>query len=213
MSLEVNVKETALVLIDLQKAIVGRQLAPYSGADVVERGAKLAEAMRAAGGPVIYVHVLVAEVLRLTTDVSMPAPSEPPPADASDVVQEAGFDKEKDVLVTKRQWDAFYATGLDQQLRRRGVKTIVLAGIATNMGVESTARSAQARGYEVVFAEDAMTSMSQEMHEFATKKIFTMIGRVRSSEEIIAALGGKKAEAKDESKPADEPKEDPIAYN
>ncbi len=94
------------------------------------------------------------------------------------------------VLITKRQWGAFYGTNLEQQLRRRGIRTIILAGIATNMGVESTARAAQDQGYELVFAEDAMSSMSAEFHQFAVQNIFPMMGRVRISAEIIEALQG-----------------------
>ena len=191
MSLELNAKETALVLIDLQNGIVGRQLAPYSGTDVVAAGAKLANAVRSAGGVVVYVHVLVNEVLALNADKSMPRPKEPFPPEASELVEGAGYQQEKkDVLITKRQWDAFYATNLDQVLRRRGVKTVILAGIATNFGVESTARSAQARGYDLVFAEDAMTTMAVEMHTFAVETLFPIIGRVRKTDEIVQALGG-----------------------
>jgi nicotinamidase-related amidase len=201
MSLELNAKETALVLIDLQNGIVGRQLAPYSGTDVVAAGAKLANAVRSAGGAVVYVHVLVNEVLPLNADKSMPRPKEPFPPEASDLVESAGYQNEKDVLITKRQWDAFYATNLDQVLRRRGVKTVILAGIATNFGVESTARSAQARGYDLVFAEDAMTTMAAEMHTFAVETLFPIIGRVRKTDEIVQALGGGKKSAASETAP------------
>jgi nicotinamidase-related amidase len=102
-------------------------------------------------------------------------------------VPEAGR-KEGDFLVAKRQWGAFNGTSLEQQLRRKGVDTIVLGGIATNIGVESTARAALDHDYQLVFAEDAMSSMSAEWHEFSVKNIFPRMGRVRSTEEIIAAL-------------------------
>ena len=91
--------------------------------------------------------------------------------------------------MTKRQWGAFYGTDLEQHLRRRGIRTIVIGGIATNIGVESTARAAFDQGYEVVFAEDAMSSLSAEVHEFPIKNIFPLMGRVRSVEQIVEALG------------------------
>jgi nicotinamidase-related amidase len=94
-----------------------------------------------------------------------------------------------DLLTTKRQWGAFYGTELDQQLRRRGVRTIVLGGIATNFGVESTARAAFDRGYELVFAEDAMSSVKAEAHQFATSVNFPRMGRVRTTEVLVDALG------------------------
>ncbi len=188
MSLELNPKETALVLIDLQQGIVARELAPHAATDVVKRSAKLAEAVRNAGGTVVYVHVLLSETVQLPVDKPWPRPATPPPASASELVSEAGFQPETDVLITKRQWGAFTGTNLDQALRRRGVKTITLGGIATNLGVESTARAAHEHGYALVFAENAMSTMSAEMHRFATETIFPLIGRVRSSEEILAAL-------------------------
>jgi nicotinamidase-related amidase len=92
--------------------------------------------------------------------------------------------KPGDVLITKRQWGAFHGTELDLQLRRRGVGTMVLAGIATNFGVESTARQAWEHGYSVVIAEDATSSYSAEMHNFAVKFIFPRISRVVESADL-----------------------------
>jgi nicotinamidase-related amidase len=109
------------------------------------------------------------------------------PANWSEIVPEIG-PKPGDLLITKRQWGAFYGTDLDLQLRRRRVRTIVLAGIATNFGVESTARAAYERGYQQVFVEDAMTSLTAEGHDFVIKNIFPRIGRVRSTSAVLEAL-------------------------
>ncbi len=188
MSLELDPHKTALVVIDLQNAIVSRpHLAPYSGPEVVERARKLAEAVRAKGGTVAYVHVLLSDTVQLPVDSPMPRPSEPPPASASEFVPEAGI-QPGDLIITKRQWGAFYGTHLEQALDRKGIEIIIMAGIATNMGVESTARAAYDAGYALVFAEDAMTTMSAEWHEFPIKNLFPRMGRVRNTEEIIAAL-------------------------
>ena len=188
MDLQLHPKETALVLIDLEHAIVSRQLAPHTATDVVERSAKLAAALRGAGGTVVYVHVLLNDMLHLPADNAWPRPAQPPPASASELVPEAGYQPGTDVLVAKRQWGAFHATHLDQALRRKGIKTIIMGGIATNFGVESTARDAQEHGYALVFAEDAMSSMSAELHEFPVKNIFPIMGRVRSTAEVLEAL-------------------------
>jgi nicotinamidase-related amidase len=188
MSLELDPSKTALVVIDLQNMIVGRpHLAPYSGPEVVERARKLAEAVRAKGGTVAYVHVLISETIQLPVDAPMQRPSEPPPPSASELVSEAGV-QPGDIIITKRQWGAFYGTNLEQALDRRGIETIIMAGIATNMGVESTARAAFDAGYALVFAEDAMTTMSAEWHEFAITNLFPRMGRVRSTAEIVGAL-------------------------
>ena len=185
--LALDPKKTALVLIDLQGAIVARDTAPYKPFDVIARAAKIAEAVRSAGGTVVYVHVLIGQFAqRITDEQRAPMPAQLPPG-ATEIVPEAGM-QSGDILIAKRQWGAFEGTSLDQQLRRKGVTTIIMGGIATNMGVESTARAAQDIGYDLVFAEDAMSSMSAEWHEFSVKNIFPRMGRVRSSEQIIEAL-------------------------
>jgi nicotinamidase-related amidase len=168
--LSLDPRVTALVLIDLRRGIVGRQLAPHAAADVVRNGARLADALRAKGGLVIFVRVMVGEVLNLPVDAPTPRPANIP-AEASELHVQAG-----DVVISKRQWGAFYGTDLDQQLRRRSIRTIVMGGIATNFGVESTARAAQDRGYELVFAEDAMSSISADAHGFAINNIFRAWG-------------------------------------
>lgn len=87
-------------------------------------------------------------------------------------------------MITKRFWGAFGGTNLENELRQRGIETVVFGGIATNFGVESTARTAAELGFNVVFLEDAMSSMEAEMHRFAVEKIFPRLGRVRKAEQI-----------------------------
>jgi nicotinamidase-related amidase len=109
------------------------------------------------------------------------------PPEASELVAELNV-QASDVVVTKRQWGAFYGTDLEQQLRRREIRALVMGGIGTNIGVESSARAAYDRGYELVFAEDAMSSVSAEAHGFAVSTIFPRMGCVRSTENVLAAL-------------------------
>lgn len=187
-ALTLNNASTALVLIDLQNGIVGMTLAPHTGAEVVARSAALAAAFRAQGALVVYVRVDLADMLILPSDAPGRDPkAPPPPPTASELVADSGF-QAGDLLITKRQWGAFHDTGLGQQLRRRGIDTIVLAGIATNFGVESTARAAFDQGYKIVFAEDACSSVSAEAHQFAMRLPFARMGRVRSADQISAAL-------------------------
>ncbi len=176
---------TALVLIDLQNGIVGMDLAPRSGGAIVVAAETLAARFRAAGAPVILVHVSFADGLAPPQNVDSPMPSTTPPADWSELVE--GVRQDGDIVVLKHHWGAFTGTDLDLQLRRRGVSTIVLGGIATNFGVESTARSAWEHGYDVVLAEDVCTSASAEAHGFAVKTIFPRIGRVVQSGDVTLA--------------------------
>lgn len=194
-SLDLNLRQTALVSIDLQRSNVGRDLAPHTVADVVQRNQRIADALRAAGGTVVWVRVDLAALLSLPADapISRPPGSPVPPPEFSDLMSDLRVHAD-DVLVAKRQWGAFYGTDLDQQLRRRGIRTLVMGGIATNFGVESTARAAFDRGYELVFVEDAMTSLAAEPHEFANKQVFPRMGRVRSTDALLAAISAAAAD-------------------
>jgi nicotinamidase-related amidase len=183
--------QTALVVIDLQHGIVGRPPAPHTGEDVVERASLLARAVRDAGGTVVWVRVTPSpdgrDALQPPTDVPAVTLSERP-ADWADLVPELDR-QQQDLVITKRQWGAFYGTELDLQLRRRGVRTIVLCGISTNIGVESTARDAYERGYHQVFVEDATSARSAEEHAFVMRTTFPRIGQVRSTAQVLRALG------------------------
>jgi nicotinamidase-related amidase len=188
-NLALNAADTALVLIDLQQGIAAMPVQPHSAATVVGNAAKLAARFRELGAPVVLVSVAFPvgpAALRPDADAVMTLPATMP-AGWDQIVQELTPEAD-DILVTKRQWGAFYGTGLDLQLRRRGIKTIVLAGIATNIGVESTARDAYERGYHQVIVEDACSAMSAEMHEFAFAKIFPRLAKVRMAEEVLLAL-------------------------
>jgi nicotinamidase-related amidase len=92
------------------------------------------------------------------------------------------------IAITKRHWGAFDGTELDLQLRRRKIESIILTGIATNFGVESTAREAWQLGYSLIIPEDACTSVAPGMHQFAFEKIFPRLARIRSTPEILEAL-------------------------
>ncbi len=181
--------KTALVVIDLQKGIVGYAAAPYPAADVVKNAAALAAAFRKQGLPVFLVRVAPSpdgkDALRPAADLPMPARARQP--GWADIAPELG-PEEGDFVITKRQWGAFYGTELDLELRRRGITTVVLCGISTNIGVESTARFAYEYGYNQVFAEDAMSALSAEEHAATVTKIFPRIGLVRKTGEILGGL-------------------------
>ena len=179
---------TALVVIDLQKGIAASPARPYSGRDVVENAAKLVKAFRKNAMPVFLVHVDTTPEtgLKVISDESFPR-SSPMLPDWSEFVPEIA-PTPADIVITKRQWGAFYGTELELQLRRRGMDPIVLCGISTDFGVESTARFAYEYGFQQIFAEDAMTSRSDEQHHAAVNFIFRRMGRVRKTGEILVEL-------------------------
>ncbi|HDL8052586.1 TPA: hydrolase [Yersinia enterocolitica] len=189
--MKLDAKTTALVLIDLQQGILPFAKGPYSAEQVVATNAGLAEGFRKLSAPVVFVRVgwsdSFAEALKQPVDQPSPSPAGGLPESWWTFPSELAV-TDSDIKVIKHQWGAFYGTDLDLQLRRRGIKTIVLAGIATNIGVESTARAAWEHGYELVIAEDGCSTASTEMQQFAVEKIFPRISRVRNSTEILAAL-------------------------
>jgi nicotinamidase-related amidase len=189
-SLKLDAGKTALVLIDLQNGIVGRATEPYSAAEVMRKGKRLAEAFRTRGAAVVYVRVDMGNFLRLPVDEPVRAPNAAaPPAEASEIAEGAGLGG-GDLLITKRHWGAFAGTELEQKLRARGVETVVLGGISTNMGVESTARQGTGLGFAFVVVEDACaSSMGTEAHRFAMERIFPRLARVRKTDEVVTGLG------------------------
>jgi nicotinamidase-related amidase len=177
--------KTALVLIDLQKGIVAMPTA-HPAPGVIANAARLAAAFRRAELPVVLVNVAFSPDGgdRPHTRVDAPPPNLPVTPDFSELVPELAA-APSDLRITKRQWNAFYGTELDLQLRRRGVTGIVLAGISTSIGVDATARAAYERSYNVTFASDAMTDRDALLHECAVTKIFARLGEVATTDAIL----------------------------
>jgi nicotinamidase-related amidase len=189
-ALELDPRRTAVVVIDLQKGIVRFAGATNPTESVIANAARLVDRARQVGALPVLVHVGGAadgaDRLKAMSDQPMRAVGQMPP-DWSELIPELNR-QPGDIVVLKRQWGAFYGTDLDLQLRRRGQNCIVLCGIATEIGVESTARDAYERGYQLIFAADAMTGSSAEGHANSIQRIFPRLGRVRSTDEVLAAL-------------------------
>ncbi|MFB7306068.1 isochorismatase family protein [Streptomyces sp. NPDC056192] len=175
--------KTALLVVDLQKGIVALPTA-HPAADVIANSATLADAFRAKGLPVVLVRVTGGAPGR--TEGAQR--SGQPAADWADIVPEIG-PREGDIVVTKQQWGAFYGTDLDLQLRRRGVTQVVVTGIATSIGVESTARAASEHGYNVTVVTDAVTDMDGGSHDNSIEKIFPRLGETDTTEAVVKLLG------------------------
>ncbi len=192
MELKIDSKSSALVVIDLQKGIakMDRKTEPYSAEEVIKNAAILAEKFREVGAPVVLVHVGSIDgkdMLNPVTEQKNPWGSNPRPSDWFEFVDELKK-TDKDIIITKRQWGAFHGTELDLQLRRRKISTIVLCGISTNIGVETTAREAYQHGYNQFFAIDAMTSQSKEEHEATEKFILPRIGVIRKTSDLLKMI-------------------------
>ncbi|AXW88130.1 hydrolase [Lonsdalea britannica] len=180
---------TALVLIDLQEGILPFAGGPYAAEDVVHRADKLATLCRQRGATVILVRVGWSADFGDAPRQTVDHPNTGGPLPDNWLTFASGLHViDSDIRIIKHQWGAFYGTDLDLQLRRRGIDTLILGGISTNIGVESTARSAWEHGYNLVIAEDLCSAGSAEQHQSSMTHIFPRIARVRNSADIKQAL-------------------------
>ena len=172
-SLALDPARSALVLVDLMDRIVALPLEPRKGTEVLSAAEELATAFRSAGATVVLVRV------------ERPGVAEQPPG--SGLV--AGLARDGDLEVVKRTIGGFQGTGLDDLLRDRGVNTLVFGGIATNLGVESTARAAGDLGYDLVFVEDAMAALTAAEHEASVRLDFPRLGTVVTAADVRFVAG------------------------
>jgi len=175
--------KTALIVIDLQNGIVA-----MAGADavseVIANAARLAEAFRSHGLPVVLVNVIPSAVPRRTEQVrSLPTL----PEGWADLVPQLNT-QPTDHCITKHTWGAFSDTGLDGWLKAQGVTQVVMTGVSTSIGVDTTARQAFEAGFNVAFAIDAMKDMSDEAHAHSLTRIFPRIGETGTTQEIMVLL-------------------------
>jgi nicotinamidase-related amidase len=177
-------RNAALILIDLQKGITAIPTVHPMG-EIVGRSAELARAFRERGLPVVLVNVTGMAPGR--TDAGRPNFAFPP--DWAELMpeleQQAG-----DYRVSKQRWGGFIGTDMEKILRERGVTQVFLAGVATSVGVESTARSLYDAGYNVVLVVDAMTDRDAEAHEYRVAKVFPRLGEVETTEGVLKMLRG-----------------------
>lgn len=191
-------KNTALVLIDLQKGIAKGHTAPHPVQEVLTNSARLADAFHKAKLPVIVVTLdlrhaawlkarrdsrripknkILLALARLMMSLSGHA----------SVVKEINT-QPGDIFITKTTPNAFYNTTLHAELQKRRITNIVLCGISTSNGVEGTARAAVERGYNVSFATDAMSDRSAQSHQSSITYILPRLGELGSSSDIIQHL-------------------------
>ena len=173
---------TAFIVIDLQHGIAALPTV-HPMTEVVRQSRRLAEAFRARGLPVVLVNVNGFAPGR----TEQPGRSGALPADWATLLPELGV-QPTDLRVTKRTWGAFAHTDLEKQLRAAQVTQVVLAGVATSIGVESTARQAYELGFNVTLAVDAMTDRNAQAHDNSVANIFPRLGETDRTPSIIALL-------------------------
>jgi nicotinamidase-related amidase len=181
-------RATALILIDLQHGITALPTVDPSD-QIVARGARLAEAFRAHKKLVVATRVAFSpdggDVVKTRTAANRGGPT--PTPDYGEFRSELKLGN-GDIPITKRGWNAFYGTELDLELRRRKITGIVLAGISTSIGVESAARAANERGYELTIVSDAVTDTARGAHLNSLEVIFPRIAELATTDDVLSAL-------------------------
>jgi nicotinamidase-related amidase/MFS family permease len=186
MALTVIDPTAALVVIDLQRGIVPDD-PDHPFAAVVRQAAGLAATFRKHGLPVVLVNVVGRPSGRTDHDRPGSGGGRELPPDWAELVD--GLDAQPgDHRITKRRRNAFHDTGLDTLLRDLGVTQVVLTGISTSGGVESTARAAFDHGYHVVLATDAMADPNADAHRNSIERIFPKTGETATTAEITARV-------------------------
>jgi gluconolactonase len=200
-TLRLDAKASALIIQDLQNDVIieggafGGSGSPEhaKSQNVIENVAKLADAFRKAGAPVIHVHYIVEEgAVGLKTN----APLFQGVKDGNALVRgswgAAAADgvepKEGDHVVEKMRMNGFFQTRLDVLLRGLGVDTIVVSGAFTNMSIEHTARHGADAGYTVLVPSDGTSTTSEDWQQAALNYAMTNVGRVATVDEIAPAL-------------------------
>ena len=189
--LNVNVQTTALIVIDLQVGILYPDPIPFGRDQIVDRAARLGRAFAATGCLVVLTATDFAtgyaDAPHGKADEPWALPDQGLPPGFATLVPEIDA-LPAAVRITKRQMSAFFGTELDLQLRRRGCDTVVICGVATNLGVEATARGAFDLNYHVVIAADACGSVAPGLHDFAVQNILPRVARVRQTSDILQAI-------------------------
>lgn len=179
---------TALLVVDLQKGLVGSPFVHPVG-EVAERARALIDAFRGQRLPVVLINVAG----------GAPGRTEQPrrhagalPESFADFIPELAQQPE-DIIVTKRTWGAFASTDLEARLKAPCITQVVVLGVATGTGVESTARQAYEAGFNVTLAVDAMADTRPEAHDYSIRNVFPRLGEPGQTQEIIDLLAKRSA--------------------
>ena len=198
---------TAIVLIDLQNDIIRSQEGPFYSSifeqvrekKVVENVVRLTDGARAAGAPVFFVTVVrrkdYADVVNQLTELIATGKGMPAKKQVSLIEGTHGAQlvdelkpQPRDYVLVKKRRNAFHQTELDFHLRALGITTIVIGGVATDLGVENTVRDAWDRDYNIVVVEDISVAVPPAAHDNAIKSIFPRMARIMSTDQVLEEL-------------------------
>ncbi len=163
---------------------------------IIQNSVALGAAAREAGLPIVWIRVERradrTDVFDTLTDDFIAAGMVPNPPVTAGIPKAANVDElpvhEEDQVILKPRFDPFIGTDLDLRLRTNGIDTILLGGYSTNIGVESCARTAKDRNYNVVLLSDCSFNVDVASHQWTLEKIMPTFARVMTSREAIDLL-------------------------
>lgn len=161
-SFELKPNACALLVIDMQRYFVDKTSNLYvpSGSDFVSTIRKLIDVFSKHGRPIIFTRHIDSEGSLMCRWWQENIKEGDP---MSQIIE--GLNTKKGIVLTKHQYDAFFNTELEDNLKQMEVGQVVICGVLTNLCCETTARSAFMRGFEVYFLTDGTATYKKEMHE------------------------------------------------
>ncbi len=196
-ALNLNPKSSALILIDMINAVAkGGNEPPYNvppnRQGVIDNFVRLVAHCREVGTPIIYI-----------TTYRRPDNSDAPKTVADvgggggvpmlegtravEVIDELA-PQPGDYIVVKPRFSAYYGTNIEGILKDLGTETILVGGISTQRSVEGTARDAKNRDTQCVVVSDCCTAGEEDVHQMTIEHVLPLLVRVRTTDEVIAAL-------------------------
>ena len=193
---------TALVVIDMQNDFCADNgyIHTTQGADMsgnkplADRIGKMVEAAREAGVMVVWIkaiydhNLLPAPMLSKMLEKGKGTVCCASDSWGADFYEIGPIEGEQ--VVEKRCYSAFHNTQMDDILRRRGIKSLVMTGVATNVCVESTLREAFFHGYYIVMPPDCVGSANVPLHEATIKSVDQIFGYIPDSDEVLGIWAG-----------------------
>jgi nicotinamidase-related amidase len=172
--------DAALIVVDLQAVTLGNARTVEAPV-LLDRVAQLLTGFRATGA--LVVHAVSTGTPAGRTSYGTGRSWAPEQTEIADAVRPV----EDEPVVRRSAWSAFAGTGLAELLRSRGVRTVVLAGLATPFGIESTARDAYDAGFSVLVPIDAVAGPDPAGHAWTLERVVPLLGRTTTIAELLAA--------------------------
>jgi ureidoacrylate peracid hydrolase len=200
---DLNPRQTALLVVDLQRAYLDKSL-DYSfcqhAVDIVPNVNRLAKTLRRAGGLVVWIqNTATAETLQNWSNYNYRLLSEAKRRKRYESIEEGAAGHELwpeldvqpgDLRIKKTRFSAFItgSSHIDQELRQRSIDTVIVTGTGTGTCCESTARDAMMLNYATIMASDANACASDEEHNASLTAFYRNFGDVMTTEELVRCI-------------------------